>query len=167
MRAHGSCDHSPIRGNVDDPARALLHHARHHGLRAKEAAFAVDVEHALNHLGRYFLSRQMLADPRVVDQNVNNAQLAAGFGDQFSHRFRVCHAVVKDDGALAQSAHRRSRGLGFLLKHVMHDDVSAARRHQFGMCAAHTAAGAGNPGNLAVQTSRVSHGVCPWVRCRR
>ena len=95
------------RGDVHDPAPALLPHPRHDQLGQVERALHLDVEHELEAARGEFGDRGEVGDGGVADQDVRRAELVGGFCDEALPVLRL--------GQVGADRHRRAAGRADLL----------------------------------------------------
>ena len=135
------------RGDVDDVAAAAGEHPRDDLLDAEHHAVDVDVDHPLG--GGVVLVPDRVADlhdPRVVDQDVDRAELRLGAVEEVLDRRALGHVELEGDGAVTEL-------LGGLLGgrevEVADGDLHALAQEGLRGGAADAAGGAGDRGDLA------------------
>ena len=87
----GTAIHRADGSDVDDVARAPLHHSLGGELGAEDDAEQVDVDRALGDLVGFVEERTCRADPGVVHQDIDGAQLAFDVVEERSERLAIGH----------------------------------------------------------------------------
>jgi len=150
------------RGHVHDLARLLADHHAADGLREEEDAGEVRAQHRVPLLARQVFEARADAVARVVDEQVDTAELGDGSRDDVVHLGGVAHIASDRQSAASVAAHLFGDGVERAVAAAARHHVSADRRQLDGNRSADALAGARHDGDaIAKRVRRKSHAVLP------
>jgi len=149
--------------DVDDQAVALRPHRRQHRAHGVEGAVEVDADHVAPAFHGLVLPEAVgVVQPGAVDQDVDAAVARQDARGDLVHRVGIGHVQRLDLDPAAGGGDLVGLGLQHVGTAARHHHRGTSRGQGLRAGQADAGAGAGDPGQLAVQRA---HGVVSWVFC--